>query len=125
MPSFVSNFPFQASLLATIEKHTLQKQFSKWYLICVAAYCHAMTNLEQQYKPGGCDLVDTTGNKVTAGPLKSSQLITATLEFGKIDNEKLNYEPISLDPLQHCLVCAETEKGLLNNGKCCFACNIL
>ncbi|KAG7672377.1 hypothetical protein NADE_001807 [Nannochloris sp. 'desiccata'] len=81
------------------------------------AYCHAMAGVERQYQPEGCDLVNSlTGDKIVAGPLKASNLITAAMEFGKIDSEVGRPRKITSDPLVECLVCAYSAREKLRNG---------
>lgn len=77
-----------------------------------------MAGVERQYQPEGCDLVNSlTGDKIVAGPLKASNLITAAMEFGKIDSEVGRPRKITSDPLVECLVCAYSAREKLRNGK--------
>ncbi len=88
------------------------------FICCFTAYCHAMAGLERQYQPEGCDLVNSvTGDKIVAGPLKASNLITAAMEFGKVDSEVGRHIKTTSDPLVECLVCAYSARETLRNGK--------
>ena len=56
-------------------------------------------------------------NKFYTANLKREQLITATLEYWKIEHAVTDIDSLSTDPFQHCYICAETGREKLNNGK--------
>ena len=55
--------------------------------------------------------------EIKAARLKSQDLVTAVLEYGKVHSIVSDIDELSEDPLKNCLVCAETISTELSNGE--------
>ena len=86
-------------------------------MVIDAAFVALLGNMERFYTPGGAPLAGGDGAALTA-TLKPEQLITATIEFGKVKNAAQRFQPPGTDPFVHCLVCAAPNRTRLDDGQC-------
>ena len=75
-----------------------------------------LENLERHYAPGGMTLVGADGQEFTA-TLKPEQLVTASVEFGKVQRVANTVDTPSADPWQHCPACAVTSRTTTWSGE--------
>lgn len=80
------------------------------------AFLRARENEERRLQPSGITILNSRDEEISGG-LKPQQLVTATVELGKV--EILAKALISLlpDPFAHCPVCAMTVRPYLTNGE--------
>jgi len=75
-----------------------------------------MANLELRYFPGGQTLIGVGGERL-APTLRTEQLVTASLEFAKVERAATVVEQGGADPWEHCPACALTMRTTLADGE--------
>jgi hypothetical protein len=86
-----------------------------------AAFVHALNNLEHQYTTRS-QLLGSESTDLKVGELKPQDLVTAMLEYGKIELIVMDVDDLSRDPFKHCYVCATSSKDKLSDGEVLVVC---
>ena len=81
-----------------------------------ADFVNVLSKTELFHAPGGSHLKGGNGATLTA-TLKAEQLITATLEFGKVQDAAQQFQPPGTDPFTHCMVCAKPRREELDDSE--------